>query len=104
MKRRNQSIQGSPSGRNFIGLIIILIGGLLLIDRLLPALSLGWLFSWPMVLIVIGLFIGAKSQFENVASYILIILGGFFLLNNFFDFRLGPLIWPIILILLGFWL
>ncbi|TCK85468.1 LiaF transmembrane domain-containing protein [Albibacterium bauzanense] len=104
MKRRNQSIQGSRSGRNFIGLIIILIGGLLLIDRLIPALSLGWLFSWPMVLIVVGLFIGAKSQFENVASYILIILGGFFLLNNYFDFRLGPLLWPIILIFLGFWL
>lgn len=104
MKRRNQSTQGSRSGRNFIGLIIILIGGLLLIERLIPALSLGWLFSWPMILIIVGLFIGAKSQFENVASYILIILGGFFLLNNYFDFRLGPLIWPVILIFLGFWL
>lgn len=104
MKRRNQSIQSSRSGRNFIGLIIILLGGLLLIDRLIPALSLGWLFSWPMVLIIIGLFIGAKSKFENVASYILIMLGGFFLLNNYFDFRLGPLLWPIILIFLGFWL
>jgi predicted membrane protein len=104
MKRRNQSIQGSRSGRNFIGLIIILMGGLLLIDRLIPALSLGWLFSWPMVLIIVGLFVGAKSDFENAVSYILIIFGGFFLLNNFFDFRLGPLLWPIILIFLGFWL
>ncbi len=104
MKRRNQSIQGSRSGKNFIGLIIILLGGLLLIDRIIPALSLGWLFSWPMILIIVGLFIGANSKFENVASYILIILGGFFLLNNFFDFRLGPLIWPIILIFVGFWL
>src|SRR5690554_1272476 len=104
MKRRNQSIQGSRSGRNFIGLIIILIGGLLLIDRLIPALSLGWLFSWPMILILIGLFIGTKSKFENITSYILIILGGFFLLNNFLGFRLGPLIWPFILIFLGFWL
>jgi len=104
MKRRNQSIQSSRSGRNFIGLIIILLGGLLLIDRLIPALSLGWLFSWPMTLIIIGLFIGAKTNFENNMPYVLIALGGFFLLNNYFNFRLGPLLWPIILIFLGFWL
>lgn len=102
MKRRNQSIKDSRSGRNFIGLIIILIGGLLLIDRLIPALSLGWLFSWPMTLIIVGLFIGAKTNFENNMPYVLIALGGFFLLNNVFDFRLGPLIWPIILIFIGF--
>src|SRR5690606_11525484 len=92
------------SGRNFIGLIIIFIGGLLIIDRLLPALHLNSLFSWPKILIIAGLFIGAKSKFENIASYILIAIGGFFLLNDFLDFNIGNLIWPFILIFLGFWL
>jgi len=105
MKIQNQSKQSSSqTGRNFIGLIIILIGGLLLIDRLIPALNLGWLFSWPMFLIVVGLFIGARSKFENASSYILIGMGAFFLINNEFDFRIGRLIWPILLIFLGFWL
>jgi len=104
MKIQNESKQSSRSGRNFMGLIIILIGGLLLIDRLIPALHLGWLFSWPMILILVGLFIGAQSKFENITSYILIGLGGFFLLNTYLNFHLGPLIWPIILIFLGFWL
>src|SRR5690606_20730345 len=104
MKTPNQSKQSSRSGRNFIGLVIILIGGLLLLDRLLPALHLGWLFSWPMILIIVGLFIGAQSKFENIASYILIAIGGFFLVNNYLNFNIGNLIWPFILIFLGFWL
>lgn len=104
MKIQNQSKRNSRSGRNFIGLVIILIGGLLLLDRLIPALHLNWLFSWPMILIVVGLFIGAQSKFENVASYILIAIGGFFLLNNFLNFNVGQLLWPFILIFLGFWM
>jgi len=104
MKTRNKSKQGSNTGRNLVGLIIILMGILLLIDRLVPALSLGWLFSWPMILIVIGLVIGAQSKFDNNASYILIMLGGFFLLTNEFHLNIGHLLWPILLIALGFWL
>lgn len=104
MKARNKSKQSSNTGRNLVGLIIILLGILLLIDRLVPALSLGWLFSWPMILIVVGLVIGAQSKFENSASYILIIIGGFFLLTDEFHLRIGHLLWPLMLIGLGFWL
>ena len=94
----------SHSGKNFIGLIIILIGALLLVERLIPTLHLDWLFSWPMFLIVIGLLVGARSKFEDTTGYILIGIGAFFLINNEFDFRVGRLIWPIILIFVGFWL
>lgn len=96
--------KNSNSSRTLIGLIIILIGGLLLIDKLLPAIYLGWLFQWPMILIIIGAIIGAKSGFENRASYILIGIGLFFFLSNTLNFSIGPLIWPIILIVVGFFL
>lgn len=96
--------KNSNSSRTLIGLIIILIGGLLLIDNLLPAIHLGWLFQWPMILIIIGAIIGAKSGFENRASYILIGIGLFFFLSNTLNFSIGPLIWPIILIIVGFFL
>jgi len=96
--------KNSNSGRTLIGLIIILIGALLLIDKLIPALYLGWLFQWPMVLIIVGAVIGAKSSFENRASYILIGIGVFFFLSNTLDFSIGPLIWPLMLIVIGFFL
>lgn len=96
--------KNSNSSRTLIGLIIILIGGLLLIDNLLPAIYLGWLFQWPMILIIIGAIIGAKSGFENRASYILIGIGLFFFLSNTLNFSIGPLIWPVILIVVGFFL
>src|SRR5690606_1193156 len=104
MKSPKSQSSNARSGRNFIGLIIILIGALLLVERLIPTLHLDWLFSWPMLLIVIGLLVGAKSKFEDTTGYILIGIGAFFLINNEFDFRIGRLIWPIILIFVGFWL
>lgn len=100
-QHRNRS---SDSGRTLIGLIIILIGGLLLLDNLIPAIYIGWLFQWPMILIIIGAIIGAKSGFENRASYILIGIGVFFLLSSSLNFSIGPFIWPLILIFVGFFL
>lgn len=100
-QHRNKS---SDSGRTLIGLIIILIGGLLLLDNLIPAIYIGWLFQWPMLLIIIGAVIGAKSGFENRSSYILIGIGIFFLLSRSLNFSIGPFIWPLILIFLGFFL
>lgn len=96
--------KNSNSSRTLIGLIIILIGGLLLLDKLIPAIYIGWLFQWPMILIIIGAIIGAKSGFENRASYILIGIGVFFFLSNTLDFSIGPLIWPVLLIIIGFFL
>lgn len=104
MKAPKSQSSNSRSGRNFIGLIIILIGALLLVERLIPTLHLDWLFSWPMFLIIIGLLVGGKSKFDDPTGYILIGIGVFFLINNEFDFRIGQLIWPIILIFVGFWL
>lgn len=103
MNKRHKN-RNSNSGKTLIGLIIILIGGLLLIDRLLPALYIGWLFQWPMILIIIGAIIGAKSGFENRASYILIGIGLFFFLSSTLNFSIGPLVWPMILIVIGFFL
>src|SRR5690606_5555086 len=104
MKSPKSQSSNARSGKNFIGLIIILIGALLLVERLIPTLHLDWLFSWPMFLVIIGLLVGSKSKFEDPTGYILIGTGAFFLINNEFDFRIGRLIWPVILIFVGFWL
>src|SRR5690606_4752233 len=91
--------------RNWSGLILILIGVVFLLKRIpgihewIPT----WIFTWPSILIVIGLFIGAKSRFQNIGSFILIGIGIFFLFENahMIHTNLKPFILPAGLIILG---
>lgn len=93
------------SGRIFAGLIIILVGTALLIRQLgfmdLPY----WLFSWKMLLIVIGLFIGAKSSFQNIGWAFPFFVGVFFLLEDLFpEWSIRTYFWPMMIIGAGFWI
>lgn len=94
MPRRNNTL--------YTGLAIVLLGVLWLLRQAGVPLP-GWLLSWEMILILIGLALGASSNFRNPASYILIGIGGFFLLN---DLLLRPLhithyFWPLVVIAVG---
>lgn len=102
MKRENQVKERNNS--SFLGLLIILFGILLLINNLVPGLYFfNRLFSWPMILIIVGLVIGHKSKYENSASYVLIGVGVFFLILKLFPINLShTIIWPVILIAIGF--
>ena len=102
MKKKNQAQQRNSSA--IIGLFIILFGILLLINNLVPGFYfLNRLFSWPVILIVIGVVIGHKSRYENPISYILIGIGVFFLVLRLFSVYLNAAIfWPVILIAIGF--
>lgn len=92
-----------PNNSSLLGLLIILFGILLLIDNIIPGLHFfNRLFSWPIILIACGLIIGHKSRYENAASYILIIVGLFFLVLRIFHINFNMLFWPVILIALGF--
>lgn len=95
----------SNSGRVWVGLIIIIIGFAML-SRTLDFMFYfpNWLFSWPMWLIVIGLILGAKNNFRKPSSFILIIIGCFFLSERMFDVSLGRFFWPAFIILIGCWL
>ena len=95
----------SNSGRVWVGLIIIIIGFAML-SRTLDFMFYfpNWLFSWPMWLIVIGLILGAKNNFRKPSSFILIIIGCFFLTERMFDVSLGRFFWPAFIILIGCWL
>lgn len=98
--------KSTDNGRIWAGAIILGLGVILLANRLnihwffFPS----WIFSWPMILIVIGLVIGGNSNFKNPASYILLIIGGFFLMNNIWDWELRRYIWPAAIIGFGIWL
>ncbi len=101
MRKENQ--YRKPNNSSLLGLLIILFGVLLLIDNIIPGLHfLNRLFSWPVILIACGLIIGHRSKYLNVASYMLIIVGVFFLVLRLFDINFNMLFWPIILIAVGF--
>ncbi len=61
-----------------------------------------WIFTWPTLLIVIGIISGIKHQFKNIKWLVLILIGGVFLAGDVFpelNFERYEL--PIILLIIG---
>lgn len=88
------------NNRAFAGLFLVLLGGIYLLRQLDFFFFPSWLFSWPMILIIVGVVSGIKHNFRNSGSYIMIFLGSIFLLAriicvSFFYF------WPLIMIAIG---
>ncbi|MCX6152452.1 MAG: DUF5668 domain-containing protein [Ignavibacteriales bacterium] len=90
-------------GRAIIGGIFLLMGVLFLlsnfemIDFNIPHI----LFSWQVILIIIGAIIIINSN--DVAGYILVAIGVIFLLSKYYFFNAWEL-WPIALIILGIYI
>jgi hypothetical protein len=82
----NRSYTRHHAGHIFSGLLLLAAGGLLLASRMGAPIP-GWLFSWYTLLIVIGLFIGIKSNFRNPGWVIMVTIGGFFLLRPKGDWK-----------------
>lgn len=87
------------------GLVLIVIGILFLLNRI-PQTAIWfphWFFTWPVLVIGIGIFTGAKSRFKSPAWIILCLVGGYFLLyeNNMISINLRPYVFPIGIIVLG---
>lgn len=87
--------------RYWTGLVLLIIGGGLLLNKM----DLGvpdWLFTWPMILIVIGIGIGFRHGFRNPAWLILLGIGAFFLSDKIVDeVNFKPYFFPIIIIGVG---
>ena len=86
-----------------LGFIFILIGFLLVANQLdiVPMNLRGVIFSWPALLVLIGVFF--VSGDNKATGYILMGIGGFFLLPRIFEFSIGfrEFFWPSIFIILG---
>ncbi len=104
-KQQHPRHSGTSSGRVWAGIIIVAIGAVLLAGKLdMDWLVPDWLISWPMVLVVIGLVIGGKSNFKNPAGFIMLGIGVFFLIQRITHFNMGPFLWPLVIIGIGLWL
>lgn len=90
------------SDKNIPGGLLLLLIGVFLLARQMGAPIPEWLFSWPMILIFVGLFVGFKQGFRNPGALILFFMGGLFLVDQMLpQVNLKPFIFPIILICLG---
>jgi predicted membrane protein len=101
-KDKNRSnFRNTRHDRFWTGLVLIIIGGVLLIQRAGVDLP-HWLFTWPMILILVGLVTGLKHRFNNSSWIIFVGIGAFFLADDMItDMNLKPYFWPILIIGLG---
>ena len=85
----------------WIGILVLLVGSIWLLRQSgypLPS----WLFTWEMILILFGLFVGIKNGFRDFSWLIFIIIGGVFLTDNIWpELSFRQYMWPIIIITLG---
>ncbi|MDP1725679.1 MAG: DUF5668 domain-containing protein [Bacteroidota bacterium] len=89
------------SGRVLSGLILIAFG-VIFFAKQLGVLFPDWLFTWPVFLIALGLYIGAKHMFRNPGWLILVFIGSIFLAEHAFpEYEFHRFIWPVIIIAAG---
>ena len=101
MEQNDITPRNDRDNRFVAGIFIIGIGILLFLQKLNFPIP-NYIFHWPGILIMVGLYIGIKSSFQNRAAYILLAIGGIFLANDvFYNFNLHNYTAPIILIIVG---
>ncbi len=104
-ENENQNYNDNPprqDGRVLAGLFVLVVGGLFLMKELAFPFFPHWIFSWPMILIAIGIYSGLRHQFRNSAWLIFIVIGGVFLIDEMdFGFDMHRFIVPIIIICAG---
>ncbi|WP_026952750.1 LiaF transmembrane domain-containing protein [Algoriphagus mannitolivorans] len=101
----NSYKQKNNDGSIAIGFVFLGVG-LILLLRKLGLFIPSWILTWPMILIVIGLFSLIKHEFKSFFGAIMLFLGTYFLLRNEFDLDLGigQYVWPLGFIALGVYL
>jgi predicted membrane protein len=94
----------SGSSGVWTGILLLLIGSdyFLVENKLLPE----WMWSWAVLLIAMGLFIGIRHSFRSPAWFILMVVGGVVLIKSdefakYFPGLNVNHIWPLALIILG---
>ena len=83
------------------GVFILLIGVAALIKATVTDLPT-WVFSWQTFLIALGFFIGLKHSFRGGSWFILMLIGGAFLIPEINpELTIRRYIWPMVLIIIG---
>lgn len=93
------------NNRSIIGVILVIVGLFLVIRNtdFLPNYIDNIIFSWPMLLVTIGLVITIGSSGAKTSGIIVMAVGAFFLIPRIFSetFHVYNLFWPSIFIIIG---
>jgi predicted membrane protein len=92
------------SNRALIGVILVLVGLFLVIRNtgFFPAFIDNIIFSWPMLLVTIGLVITVGSSGGKTSGLIIMAVGAFFLIPHIFRHTFDMnMFWPAIFIIIG---
>jgi predicted membrane protein len=101
----NSGSSNQKSGKTLVGLILLGLGFILLFRTLDLFFIPSWIFSWPVFLIVIGIFIGKRQGFNRPSAFMPIVIGVIFLINKILpDEHLGRFFWPLLIIGFGAWM
>lgn len=91
-------------GRAILGIVLIFIGFAFVAKTfdIIPHNIMHYVFSWQMILIVLGI-IFVSSDHNKTTGWILLIVGIVFLIPEFIDisYPVRRLFWPVLLILIG---
>ena len=91
-------------GHIWTGVFLLLIGIVAFLKISLIAVP-SWLFTWQMLLIALGLFMGLRHNFRGGVWFILVLIGGVFLLNEFYpELTVKRYLWPSFFIIAGLFL
>ena len=96
--------QGLKRKSLVFGLLVLGLGILWLMRNfgIIPEQAWDWIISWQMLLIAIGVINVANDSARGI-GWILIAIGGFFLVSDYFDLPVAfrHIFWPALLVLIG---
>lgn len=93
--------RNNRSGGMIAGLIVVAVG-VIILAREAGVYFPRWIFSWEMILIVLGLFVGFKHNFRNMTWLVLVFIGGAFMIDDIFPYTdLSDYIIPVVIIIIG---
>ncbi|MDP3468615.1 MAG: DUF5668 domain-containing protein [Daejeonella sp.] len=102
---QNFNSSNQKSGKALVGLVLLGLGFILLLRTLDIFFIPSWIFSWPVFLILIGVFIGSRQGYDRPSAFMPIAIGALFLSNKIIpDMELSRFFWPFLIIGLGTWL
>jgi predicted membrane protein len=100
-QHRRDQMKFKRSGSVLAGLVILGVGTVFLLkqfDFAFPA----WLFTWPMILVIFGLFAGASNSFRDAGWLLFSGVGVVFLMRNIWpNIPVWNYTWPVIIIVIG---
>lgn len=101
IERRERRAARKNNGNILAGILLLIVGGGLLLRQMdypLPA----WLFTWPMIVIIAGIFIGAINRFRDFGWLLICAVGFFFVADDIWPgFNVGDFILPAVIIIVG---